>query len=293
MKSVVSKPLHTTGAGNGDGLTVGAGLAIQETCRRMRADTINIGTWLPLVTLRFKQLNSMIELLLTWSDSEVKLLRRIESPLGEYWENFRGPIRLGFGVRDATQFLPGLQLDQLLVDATQCVNEDAWFSIHTLIGSGKGWRTAVIWALHEGFLIWECNGFGPECKIWAQPASWDAIVKQRDGPASGARVEIFQESFPGSGQEALESPDFDNLTLHGFQPLVVPQMAIHASDGEQSFEQWAKDRPDKDSSSSEFRCKLVVMIIHRGRDADVTVPAGEQHWYGRRWEDIKGEFPDF
>lgn len=103
---------------------------------------------------------------------------------------------------------PGLRLDTLIIEDAfhgEDADEDGWGhnatyeSLQDMVKEGKGWRelilrsTSDVWLepvvfklrAADGTVTLETHGRSK------QPEAWDRLIKERDGPESGAKVEMW------------------------------------------------------------------------------------------------------
>ena len=169
--------------------------ALLLTCRQIHAEA-----WhhLPLnCTLHFRGTEDLLDTLLSVDQSVITRLRHIRVrafPFPLYTNDKQGYYPTYY-FANALSLLPGLCLDELEV-------EDCWHGY----GQGDGWRDVTTYMDIEALLksnawrkltyITPCtdfiaSGYDHRKKRQQQPENWDALVKERDGEASGANVQMW------------------------------------------------------------------------------------------------------
>jgi hypothetical protein len=169
--------------------------ALLLTCRQVHAEA-----WrhLPLnCTLHFRGTENLLDTLLSVDQSVVTRIRSIHVRAFPFplYANDKPEYYPTYYFANALTLLPGLCLDELVV-------EDCWHGY----GQGDGWRDVTTYLDIEALLrsdAWKtltyitpgtdfiASGYDHRKKRMAQPEAWDALVKERDGEASGARVEMW------------------------------------------------------------------------------------------------------
>jgi hypothetical protein len=97
--------------------------------------------------------------------------------------------------QNALSLLPGLKLERLVVEDAYhgFALVDGWrdvvtyFDIEALLGS-NGWKELVYITPNTDFIA---SGYDHKRLRKAQPENWDAMLKELDGEASGAGVQMF------------------------------------------------------------------------------------------------------
>lgn len=169
--------------------------ALLLTCRQIHAEA-----WrhLPLnCTLHFRGTEDLLDTLLSVDQSVITRLRHIRIrafPFPLYADS-KPQYYPAYYFANALTLLPGLCLDELEV-------HDCWHG-H---GQGDGWRDVTTYMDIEALLksdAWKrltyitpctdfiASGYDHRRKRQLQPESWDALVKERDGEASGAGVQMW------------------------------------------------------------------------------------------------------
>ena len=102
---------------------------------------------------------------------------------------------------------PGLRLDTLIIEDAfhgEIVNEDGWGHnatyniLQSMIEEGTGWKKLVLRSANDRWLenfVFETHAADGTMTTKTsgrskQPAVWDRMIKERDGPESAAKVEI-------------------------------------------------------------------------------------------------------
>ncbi|KAJ4984628.1 hypothetical protein SVAN01_09884 [Stagonosporopsis vannaccii] len=169
--------------------------ALLLTCRQIHAEA-----WrhLPLnCTLQFRGTEDLLHTLLSVDQSIITRLRHIRVrafPFPLHADN-RPEYYPTYYFANALTLLPGLCLDELEV-------YDCWHG-H---GQGDGWRDVTTYMDIETLLksnAWKkltyitpctdfiASGYDHRRKRQQQPENWDAMIKERDGEASGASVHMW------------------------------------------------------------------------------------------------------
>ncbi|KAF9700578.1 hypothetical protein EKO04_001403 [Ascochyta lentis] len=169
--------------------------ALLLTCRQIHAEA-----WrhLPLnCTLHFRDTESLLDTLLSVDQSVVTRIRHVRVrafPFPLYADD-KAEYYPTYYFANALSLLPGLCLDELQV-------EDCWHGY----GQGDGWRDVTTYMDIEALLksdAWKklvyitpctdfiASGYDHRKKRQQQPESWDASLKERDGEASGASVQMW------------------------------------------------------------------------------------------------------
>ncbi|KAI1593627.1 Pkinase domain containing protein [Pyrenophora tritici-repentis] len=173
----------------------------------------------------------------------------------------------------ALALLPGLCLDTLVV-------EDCWHGF----GMGDGWRDVVTYFDIEALLrsnAWKhltyitpctdfiASGYDHRRKRSAQPETWDALLKERDGEEGGAEVQMYIVPDKQEGVTGNEKTE-DGRIMQPWQ----------AKPGHEVNENWRIAGPDQELKGE------VRIVARRGKKATaVQLGLGEQ----RSWAEIKGK----
>ncbi|KAF2642606.1 hypothetical protein P280DRAFT_269143 [Massarina eburnea CBS 473.64] len=162
---------------------------------------------------------------------------------------------------NALSLLPGLHLDELVVE--DCFHgfglldgyRDVvtYFDIENLLKS-DAWKKLVYITPNTDFIA---SGYDHRRKRRAQPETWDTMVKERDGPESGAHVELWITP------ETTTTP----------RPW-------KARPGTDVVENWRLATPEQELKGE------VRVIAHRGKGAAYTQTGMSQKM---PWEELKGK----
>ncbi|KAF2628677.1 hypothetical protein BU25DRAFT_29517 [Macroventuria anomochaeta] len=168
--------------------------ALLLTCRQIHAEA-----WrhLPLnATLHFRSTEDLLRTLLSVDQSVITRLRHIRVRAFPFplYANDKPEYYPTYYFANALSLLPGLCLDELEVD-------DCWHGY----GQGDGWRDVTTYMDIEALLksdAWKrltyitpctdfiASGYDHRRKRQQQPETWDALLKERDGEAFGASVQM-------------------------------------------------------------------------------------------------------
>lgn len=148
-------------------------------------------------TLHFRGTEDLLETLLSVDQSVISRLRHIRLrafPFPLYVDN-KAEYYPTYYFANALSYFPGLSLDHLEV-------YDCWHSY----GQGDGWRDLTSYMDIESLLksdAWKrltyvtpctdfiASGYDHRRRREQQPKVWDALLKERDGEASGAKVQMW------------------------------------------------------------------------------------------------------
>ncbi|KAA8623300.1 Carboxypeptidase [Pyrenophora tritici-repentis] len=248
-------------------------IAILLSCHQVLAEA---NRHLPLnCTLHFRGTEDLLETLLSVDQSVVTRLRHIRV------RAFPFPLYVSGGSQyyptyyaaQALALLPGLCLDTLVV-------EDCWHGF----GMGDGWRDVVTYFDIEALLrsnAWKhltyitpctdfiASGYDHRRKRSAQPETWDALLKERDGEEGGAEVQMYIVPDKQEGVTGNEKTE-DGRIMQPWQ----------AKPGHEVNENWRIAGPDQELKGE------VRIVARRGKKATaVQLGLGEQ----RSWAEIKGK----
>ncbi|KZM24264.1 hypothetical protein ST47_g4632 [Ascochyta rabiei] len=245
--------------------------ALLLTCRQIHAEA-----WrhLPLnCTLHFRDTENILDTLLSVSQSVVTRLRylRVRAfPFPLYADDKAGYYPTYY-FANALSLLPGLCLDVLEV-------EDCWHGC----GQGDGWRDVTTYMDIEALLkcdAWRklvyttpctdfiASGYDHRQKRQQQPENWDALLKARDGEASGANVQMWIVPTK-QGDARDEDRTEDGRKMHEWS----------ARPGHEIIQNWRLAGPEQ-SLKGEVR-----IVATRGKRARA-VQLGLQEKMG--WRDLK------
>ncbi|KAH7383233.1 hypothetical protein BKA66DRAFT_417944 [Pyrenochaeta sp. MPI-SDFR-AT-0127] len=247
--------------------------AILVTCRQVFAEA-----WrhLPLnCTLHFRGTENLLDTLLSVDQSVITRIRHIrvrafpfplyKSGHPEYYPTYYAA--------NALKLLPGLCLDTLVV-------EDCWHGF----GMGDGWRDVTTYFDIEALLnsdAWKeltyitpctdfiASGYDHRRKRLAQPESWDALIKERDGLDFGAEVRMYivlTKQEKATGEERTEDGRY-----------IQPWAAVP---GHEVIENWRIAGPEQDLKGE------VRIVAKRGKRAR-TVQLGLSE--KKTWKELKGK----
>ncbi|KAL4973724.1 hypothetical protein BDW66DRAFT_141682 [Aspergillus desertorum] len=128
--------------------------------------------------------------------SQIRRVRVGGRPLG--LRSWSGRIEL-FGIPWAIKLLPGLCLDTLTVRGVP-IPEISCETVEDFVKYGCGWRELRYINPNSKLLAFSGNTILP-CWRKPQPSTWNRLLIQRDGAASGSSVAIYrsmQSNSPGS-----------------------------------------------------------------------------------------------
>lgn len=169
--------------------------ALLLTCRQIYAEARR---HLPLhCTLHFRGTEDLLHTLLSVDQSVITRLRHIRVRAFPFplYANDKPEYYPTYYFVNALRLFPGLCLDELEV-------EDCWHGY----GQGDGWRDVTTYMDIESLLnsdAWKkliyitpctdfiASGYDHRKRRQQQPSSWDALLKERDGEASGASVQMW------------------------------------------------------------------------------------------------------
>ncbi|KAF2261602.1 hypothetical protein CC78DRAFT_583531 [Lojkania enalia] len=168
---------------------------ILQTCQQIYREAWR---FLPSsVKFQFRGTESMLDTLLSVDQNVVTRIRHIHVKAFPFplYATGRPDYYSTYYFHNALSLLPGLHLEKLTV-------EDAFHGF----GMGDGWRDVVTYFDIEGLLksdAWKelvyitpntdfiASGYDYRQKRVAQPENWNALIQERDGADSGAKVEMF------------------------------------------------------------------------------------------------------
>lgn len=170
-------------------------IALLLTCRQIHSEA-----WrhLPLnCTFHFRGTENLLDTLLSCDQSVITRIRHLRMRAFPFplFASGRPDYYPTYYAANAFSLLPGLSLDTLIV-------EDCWHGF----GMGDGWRDLTTYFDIESLLMshaWKeltyitvcpdflTSGYDHRRKRVAQPESWDALIKERDGEDSGAEVRMM------------------------------------------------------------------------------------------------------
>lgn len=247
--------------------------ALLQTCKQIYAEAWQ---FLPTcISLHFRGTEAMLDTLLSVDEAVITRIRHIRV------RSFPFPLYASGG-RDfystyyfskALSLLPGLQLDQLIVEDSfhgGCLVEGwrdvvTYFDIEELIAS-DGWKELIYITPNTDFIA---SGYDHMRRRVAQPDNWNRMLEERDGIRSGAKVQMF--IAPMRREER-------GLVLEEMRPW----SAIPGNDA----------IVDPRSAGPEQQLKGEVWVVARrgrkGRDR-VKEPSPER----RPWKELKGKEGEF
>ncbi|KAH3949760.1 hypothetical protein HBI24_020100 [Parastagonospora nodorum] len=246
--------------------------ALLLTCRQIFAEA-----WrhLPLnCTLHFRGTENLLETLLSVDQSIITRIRHVRVRAFPFplYTSGRSDYYPTYYAANALTLLPGLCLDTLVVD-------DCWHGF----GMGDGWRDVTTYfdietllksdAWREFTYITPCtdfiaSGYDHRRKRVAQPETWDALLKDRDGADSGAEVRMMIVPYK------QEKATGDLTTEDG--RLMQPW---HAAPGHEVIENPRLAAPDQDLKGE------VRITARRGKRA-IPVQTGMSE--KESWKALKG-----
>lgn len=169
--------------------------ALLLTCKQIHHEA-----WrhLPLnARFHFRGTETMLDTLMSVDQSVITRIRhiRVKSFPFPLYNSGRPDYYPTYSFCNALALLPGLHLDQLVVD--DCFHGfglvDTWrdvvtyFDIETLLNC-DAWKELVYISPNTDFLV---SGYDFRKKRVAQPENWDNMLKERDGELSGAGVTMW------------------------------------------------------------------------------------------------------
>ncbi|KAF1834328.1 alpha/beta-hydrolase [Decorospora gaudefroyi] len=248
-------------------------IALLLSCRQIFAEA---NRHLPLnCTLHFRGTENLLETLLSVDQSVVTRLRhaRVRAfPFPLYPSGSSQYYPMYYAANALTLF-PGLCLDTLVV-------EDCWHGF----GMGDGWRDVTTYfdietllksdAWKELTYITPCtdfiaSGYDHLRKRSAQPGTWDALIKERDGEEFGAQVKMYIVPYK------QETATGDERTEDGriMQPWA-------AKPGHEVNENWRIAGPEQDLKGE------VRIIAKRGKRSRAVQLGLSQK---TTWSELKGK----
>jgi hypothetical protein len=241
--------------------------AILFTCRQALHEAWR---FLPSsVEFHFRGTESMLETLLSVDQSVITRIRhiRIKSFPFPLYSTGRPDYYQTYYFHNALALLPGLHLERLVVEDSfhgfglvdDWRDVVTYFDIESLLKS-DAWKELVYITPNTDFIT---SGYDRKRLRVAQPESWDALIKQRDGETSGAAVQMFitpqvrrQEGEKGA----------------------VAMQPWGAKPGHEVIENWRIAGPDQDLKGE------VRIIANRGKRARyVQLGLSEK----RTWRELK------
>ncbi|KAF1977511.1 hypothetical protein BU23DRAFT_453038 [Bimuria novae-zelandiae CBS 107.79] len=184
--------------------------ALFQTCKQIHREA-----WrhLPLnARFHFRGTETMLDTLMSVDQAVVTRIRhiRIKSFPFPLYNSGRPDYYPTYNFCNALSLLPGLHLEQLVVEDSfhGFGLVDTWrdvvtyFDIESLLKC-DAWKELVYITPNTDFLT---SGYDHRKKRVAQPENWDALLKERDGEASGADVQMWiaAESSNGTAKESAE-----------------------------------------------------------------------------------------
>lgn len=131
-----------------------------------------------------------------------------------------------YNIHATFHMLPGLQLDELILDVTDAIREfkcgeeyrPEFGHVSALIECGTGWKRLVVICRYRIARWWSHKKAGDNrtTRI-AQPKCWDDRLKARDGEESGAMVRMYKPCSVSRGAKALEDLRFDRRPPEGYK----------------------------------------------------------------------------
>lgn len=252
-------------------------IALLLTCRQVFAEA-----WrhLPLnCTFNFRGTENLLETLLSVDQNIITRVRhiRLRSYPFPLYSQGRPEYYPTYHAANAFTLLPGLCLETLVV-------EDCWHGF----GMGDGWRDVTTYFDIEALLksdAWKeltyitpctdfiASGYDHRRKRLAQPETWNALIRERDGDEYGAEVKMFivpREQDKASGELRTEEGRI-------MQPWA-------ARPGHEIVENWRLNTPEQDLKGE------VRIIAKRGtRSRTVQLGLSEK----RSWKELKGKAGGF
>ncbi|PVH99013.1 hypothetical protein DM02DRAFT_23283 [Periconia macrospinosa] len=256
---------------HGFGITSSANrTALLLTCKQVHHEA-----WrhLPLnANFEFRGPETMLNTLLDAGQAVITRVRhvRIKSFPFPLYANGRPNYYPTYYCHNALSLLPGLHLDRLVV-------EDSFHGF----GLVDGWRDVVTYFDIEGLLksdAWRelvyitpntdfiASGYDHRRKRLAQPETWDALLKERDGETSGAEVEMWITPKSSSSSSSQTGP-------------AKPQ-SWSALPGHEVIENWRVAGPEQDLKGE------VQIIARRGKKANVVQTGVSQN---QTWQELKNK----
>ncbi|RMZ67633.1 alpha beta-hydrolase [Pyrenophora seminiperda CCB06] len=258
---------------SGDASESSSRIALLLTCHQVHAEA---NRHLPLnCTLHFRGTENLLETLLSVDQSVVTRLRHIRV------RAFPFPLYMSGGSQyyptyyaaQALALFPGLILDTLVV-------EDCWHGF----GMGDGWRDVTTYFDIEALLrsdAWKhltyitpstdfiASGYDHRRKRLAQPETWDALLKERDGKEFGAEVQMYIVPYQQENATGKETTE-DGRIMQPWQ----------AKPGHEVNEDWRIAGPDQD-------LKGEVRIVAKRGSRSVAVQLGLSE--KKSWAELKGK----
>lgn len=223
---------------------------------------------LPLnASFEFRGPETMLSTLLSAGQAVITRVRHVHIRSFPFplYANGRADYYPTYYMYNALALLPGLCLHRLVV-------EDSFHGF----GLVDGWRDVVTYFDIEGLLksdAWReleyvtpnadfiASGYDPRRKRLAQPASWDAMLKEKDGEASGAGVEMWITPQPGGSSNGTSEP-----------------RVWSARPGHEIVENWRLTTPEQEIKGE------VRIVARRGRKASVVQTGVSQN---KTWQELK------
>ncbi|CAI6320779.1 unnamed protein product [Periconia digitata] len=248
-------------------------IALLQTCKQIHCEA-----WrhLPMnANFEFRGPESMLNTLLGAGQAVITRVRRIRVKAFPFplYANGCANYYPTYYFHNALTLLPGLHLDRLVV-------EDSFHGFGLL----DGWRDVVTYFDIEGLLksdAWKeleyitpntdfiASGYDHRRKRLAQPESWDALLKERDGEASGAAVEMWITPI-STGHDGQGEPQ-------------APR-TWSARPGHEIIENWRLATPEQE-------LKGEVRIVARRSDRATTVQTGVS--LNKTWQELKNHEEGF
>ena len=248
-------------------------IALLLTCRQVFFEG-----WrhLPLnCTIHFRGTENLLDTLLSVDQSVVTRIRHVRVRAFPFplYASGRADYYPTYYAANALTLLPGLCLDTLVV-------EDCWHGF----GMGDGWRDVTTYfdietlvksdAWKELTYITPCtdfiaSGYDHRRKRLAQPESWDALIKEKDGGKFGAEVKMYIVPYrqdKAIGDERTE--DGRIMQTWGARP------------GHEVIENWRIAGPEQDLKGE------VRVVAKRGKRAKAAQLGLSEK---TTWKELKGK----
>jgi hypothetical protein len=260
-------------------------LAVLRTCRLIKQEAGIL--WLGQVLFSFEATEDMLDKLCELPPTTLAQIRRVRigssGPVVMQPRHYEDDVF--YRIVWVLKLLPGLRLDRLTVlDASS--DADSYETLNGFIRYGNGWKE-----LHYISAASQLLGFGKIVMLigdsyWRrpQPSTWNNILRQRDGMGSGASVTIYR-SMKSDTPGAILNPRTRDL----FEQKISSSSELDTFGVE----------PDKQLLSLSEIEKELLVIVKRGRDADIAEEDGPPYlsdqdirrWTGRMtWAEVKREF---
>lgn len=272
-------------------------LGLLRTCQTIYQDTTPI--WHGMITLRFDNTACFLDILEPLSRSTLEQLRRVMVDRAHPICLLHLPKKRQFRhwpMHDGLIFLPGLQLDQLIIGDClhhpELYDEPAWQEfgsdweadrssynfIQSLLGRSNGWKEVRFVSPTASLLTWqsasdESNAINDwKLARWLQPRRWRKDLDERDGKESRPEVGLYRSgpdrsrlgSLPDLIEAAALGPEDSSTPWSGYEQRYGSPLGRGLDEPQGGI--------DVDTGSD----PAALVIVRRGSHAEYVQPEGAQ-----------------